>query len=153
MSESEKVIVNRLKENELAMKDLYLVFSEKFATQEAFWRGIAEEEASHAAWIDTLYIKMGAGLIEFSEKRFPVEAVRANIENMKDLQVKAKKGELSLLEALEKSVHIEHGMLENRFFEVFKDDSPELKIILDALRVGTETHFHEMENAWKKERN
>jgi hypothetical protein len=150
--EMQSKVVDLLKENEVAMRDMYLEFSKSYVVYESFWKGIATEEESHAAWINTLYYKMNAGLVEFAQSRFPLEAIKNNINYMKGMTAKAQEKKLSLLEALEAAVHMEHGMLENKFFEVFKDDSMELQIVLEALRLGTREHYREVKRVWEKEK-
>ena len=95
---------------------------------------------------------MNSGVVSFSPQRFPVEAIKKNIEYLQKEKKKINKGEMSALYAFETAVHLERGMIEHKFFEVFKDDSMELQIILAALRLGTEQHYTELERAWKKER-
>ena len=149
--EIEKEIIDLLYKNEITMGKLYGEFARQFPMYRPFWEGIVTEEESHAAWIETLYRKTEGGLVEFAEKRFPIEAIRQNVENMEAVLEEAKKGEMTAAEALEKAVHFEHGMLENKFFEVFEGDSAELQLILEALRLGTQEHFRRVEEVWKKE--
>lgn len=150
--EEAKEIIFILKQNELEMMKLYMTFSEKFKANEAFWIGIAGEEESHAAWVETLNYKTDSGLVEFPQQRFPIDAIKRNIEFMKKVRQETLDGQRTSMQALELSVRLERGMLENKFFEVFKNDSVELQIILEALRLGTQEHLHVIENFWKKEK-
>lgn len=150
--EEAKEIVFILKQNELEMMKLYIAFSQRFQADEAFWIGIAGEEESHAAWIETLNYKTDTGLVKFPQQRFPIDAIKKNIEFMKKVHQETLDGQRTSTQALELSVHLERGMLENKFFEVFKNDSIELQIILEALRLGTQEHLHAIEKVWKKER-
>jgi hypothetical protein len=117
-----------------------------------FWLKIVEDEKSHAAWIETLFDKMHAGLASFLEHRFPADAIQKNIEYLCEEKAKVGQGEMSALYALETAVHIERGMIEHKFFEIFKNDSLELRAVLAALELGTEQHFQDVQREWEKER-
>jgi rubrerythrin len=148
----QKKLIEALINNEKALEDLYKTYADKLLLYSDFWHKIAEDEKSHAAWIGTLYAKMEKGLVDFSEKRFPVDAVNDFIKYIQEKKKEALDGNVTLLQALETAVHMERGLLESKFFEVFKDDSLEIKIILEALRMGTEEHLREVERVWKKEK-
>ncbi|OGI15440.1 MAG: hypothetical protein A2Z52_01375, partial [Candidatus Moranbacteria bacterium RBG_19FT_COMBO_42_6] len=147
-----KKIVDLLIQNEATMGELYRVYAEKFPEYAKFWSDIHEDEKSHAAWINTLYHKLKAGMVSFSEQRFPISAIKENIKYIENEKAKTSQGEMSLGYALEKAVHIERGMIEHKFFDVLKDDSMELQILLQALRLGTEQHLQKVQKAWEKEK-
>lgn len=151
-SETQKAIIDMLVKNEEATRDLYVVCADKFPVFEKFWKNIAKDEESHAAWIKTLYEKTQGGLVNFSEQRFPTDAIQKTINYLTAEKEKVNQGERSSLDALEVAVHIERGMLEGKFFEVFKEDSMELQIILEALRLGTQQHLLEVQKMWEKEK-
>jgi hypothetical protein len=149
---AQKEIVSLLIANEKILEKLYLVYAQKFPLFSNFWIEIAKEEDSHALWINTIFEKMKAGTVEFSQNRFPAEAIGKNIEYLKDKIEKLKTSEVTISDALEFSVHIEKGLLEHKFFEIFEEDSLELQMILDALRLGTEDHLRRIEARWKNEK-
>lgn len=148
----QKELIAALVENEKALQELYLVYAEKLKLYREFWHKIAADEESHAAWISTLYAKMEKGLADFAENRFPAEAIREFTQYARGKKKEAQEGETTLLQALETAVHIENGLLENKFFQVFKEDSLEIQIILEALRLGTAEHLRDVERVWKKEK-
>jgi len=150
--EAQKQIIDLLIKNEATMGELYRKYAKKFPAFEKFWNKIYEDEQSHAAWINTLYYKLNSGLVSFSEQRFPVAAIEENIRYMEEEKNKVGRGEMSHLYALEKAVHVERGMIEHKFFEVFQDDSMELQIVLQALKLGTEQHLQVVQKAWEKEK-
>lgn len=147
-----KEIVDLLVENEKAMQELYAAYARKFEFLRDFWKEISEDEESHAMWIKNIYEKIESGAVEFSGDRFPVFAIKQNVEYLKKEIARAEKEEVSLVEALEISVHNENGMLEKKFFEIFKGDSLDLQILLEALKLGTEKHFQEVKQLWEKEK-
>lgn len=148
----QKELVEALIKNEKTLEELYRVYADKLVLYRDFWHKIAEDEESHAAWIGTLHAKMENGLVDFAENRFPLEAVRDFTAYVEEKKKEAQDGRVTLSEALETAVHMERGLLESKFFEVFKDDSLEIKIILEALHLGTAEHLREVERVWKKEK-
>ncbi|MFA6973114.1 MAG: hypothetical protein WC238_00045 [Parcubacteria group bacterium] len=151
--EVQKQIVNLLVSNEEGMQYLYEAYAKKFLGYGDFWKGIAKEEESHAAWIRRLYDKMKAGMADFAERRFPVDALQKSVAYLEEEKKKVDQGEMSLLYALETAVHIERGMLEHKFFEVFAADSIELQTVLEALQLGTQQHLQEVQKMWEKEKS
>jgi len=149
---SQNQIIEMLVENENAMAELYADYAKKFLLFKDFWKHISEDEYSHAAWINTLHGKMKAKTVDFSLNRFPVDAIRQNIEYIKTKQREVSEGDMALLDALETSVHLEKGLLENKYFEVFKDDSLELQIVLEALKLSTQQHLRDVTRKWQEEK-
>jgi hypothetical protein len=145
-------IIRLLMENEMAMQELYLAFAQQFPFFESFWKKIAEEEKRHATWIETLGRGTEAELAQFAERNFPTEAIQQNIRSMVNLKESVVAGNMTLLEGLEKAVHLENGMLENKFFEIFATDAPALQAVFEALRLSTQEHFVEIDRVWKKEK-
>jgi len=150
--DASKKIIDTLIANEDAMAELYLAYSDKFPMLKDFWVKISEDERSHAAWIGKLFDQMKAGLVSFAEHRFPADAIAKNIEYLRGEKAKVGQGEMSALYALETAVHIERGMIEHKFFEIFKDDSLELQTLLAALKLGTEQHFQDVQREWEREK-
>jgi len=149
---SQNQIIDLLAENENAMAELYAGYAKKFLLFKDFWRQISEDEYSHAAWINTLRDKMKAKTVDFLPSRFPADAIRQNIEYIKIKKKETLEGNISLLDALESSIHLERGMLERKFFEVFEDDSLELQIVLEALKFSTEQHLRNVKKRWQEEK-
>jgi hypothetical protein len=149
--EIQKQIIEAMILNEKAMEKLYKAYARKFPVFEKFWSDIAKEEESHAAWIKTLYEKTRGGLVDFAEQRFPLDAIRTSTKYTNEEIEKVDRGELSFLYALETATHMERGMLENKFFTIFKDDSVELQMILEALRLGTQEHLRTVQKKWESE--
>jgi hypothetical protein len=142
-------IIDLLVRNEIVMQELYRAYAKTFPIFESFWSSIAKDEASHAAWINTLYYKMKAGMVVIPEQRFPVAIIEATIADIEKKKEQAQAGNVTSLGAMEIAVQIEGGMLESKFFEVIANDNIELQIILEALRLGTQQHLQEI----KRERD
>lgn len=150
--EIQKQIVDLLIQNEAVMGELYRKYAEKFSAFEKFWLTIYEDEQSHAAWINTLYYKLKSGMVSFADQRFPIDAIKKNVLYIQEEKAKVESGQMTLLYALETAVYIERGMIEHKFFDVFKNDSIELQILLQALKLGTEQHLQKVQRAWEKEK-
>ena len=151
--EYQQKTIDSLVRHEEAIAELYNSYSDKFLGFRDFWLGIVADEKSHASWIRTLYKKTEGGLADFSQNRFPLDAIEDSKKFLEQKKIESSKGEISLVYALETAANIEQGMLEKKFFEIFKDDALELQIILEALRLGTQQHFEHIKKAWEKEKN
>lgn len=149
----QKMIVDLLIANEMVLSELYQVYAKELPKTADFWNEIAEEEKSHAMWLGTLHEKMKAGWVDFAEDRFPSSAIKQNVEYLENKKEEARDSVLDFKRILEDAVHIEKGMLESKFFEIFKDDSIELKLVLEGLRLSTEQHLGKLEERLETERN
>jgi len=133
-------ILNLLTEHELALQQLYLIYAERFAEYEDFWRQLADEEGKHAEAIRALMREAKAGNIKINEERFRAAAIERSLGYIFDLCERADKGEINLNNSLAEAFHIEDAMIENRFFEIFEGDSAELKQTLTILQEATASH-------------
>jgi hypothetical protein len=151
MDQEKNPTIEKLIEHEKLIAQLYETYSNKLKYFSEFWKGLVEEEYSHAAWIETLYEKKKAGLVDSLDRKFPMEAVDMSVVFINQKISEAKEKELSILSALENAVYIESAMLEHKFFEVFPEDNMEMKILLEALRLSTEDHLARIKKEWMKE--
>jgi len=143
-------IIDQLEKNEKKLAELYVLYGEKFTFMKKFWDEIAEDEKGHAKWVATLRKKVEEGSVSFGQHRFDKDMLE-DFHKMVQLQIfEAGKG-VNLSDALGNAVKIEKTMIERRFFEVFKDDSVELEILLLALRYSTENHLKSIVARYKSE--
>ena len=149
----QKKIIDLLVANEAILSELYQVYAKELPKTADFWNEIAEEEKSHAMWLETLHRKMDADWVDFAEDRFSASAIKQNIDYLEQKKKKADGSLLDFAEVLEDAVHIESGMLESKFFEVFKDDSIELKIVLEGLKLSTKQHLEKLKAKLDDEKN
>jgi rubrerythrin len=145
-------VLELMRSYELLLGALYLTYAEKFTEQADFWHKIAEEEKTHAYWIETLKNQIGNKSIYFNEKRFNIPPLKECISEVEARISDAKGGDLALIEAISISVGIENGMIERNFFEVFESDSVEIKKTFNMLRMATLEHEKSVRFLWDTER-
>lgn len=137
---------------EILLGALYLTYAENFPEHADFWHKIAEEEKTHAYWIETLRNQIGNKSIYFNESRFNIPPLKECISEVEIRISEAKSGKFALIEAISISVGIENGMIERNFFEVFESDSVEIKKTFNMLRLATMEHEKSVRSLWDVER-
>ncbi len=146
-------VIQELIEHELALKELYEVYAEKFPENKDFWNKIAAEELGHATWIRRLESDISQGKTLFKEDRFNTQLIQTSTDYVNSQIASALQHDLELINALSVAVDIEQVMLENKFFEVFEVDSIELKQIMQSLQKATEEHLQRVRKHWEEERH
>jgi hypothetical protein len=132
-------IIGQMAKNEVKLSELYLKYSHKFPSRKEFWNDLALEEVSHGAWIRNLKKSVDDGGVSFSDERFNMDLNNDFYKHIaqKELEIT---DTMPLIEALTTSMEIEEMMLENKFFEVFHGDAPELETLLLSLEYATKNH-------------
>jgi hypothetical protein len=143
-------VIDLMKKFELVVGDLYNVFAEKFPESSDFWNKLFKEEQTHAYWLETLSLHSSSGKIYFNEGRFNLAPINESIEHVSGIIEKAKRGEMTLLEALAAANDTEQGMIERKYFEVFEGDSAEFKKTLFQLRKETMEHAARVSDFFNK---
>lgn len=145
-------IIEAMARNEEAVSRLYEVYAEKFPAQKAFWSGLAADETTHAAWIRSLQAKMKEGALAINRDRFKIQPVRAFSAYLEREVATAREPGMSPINALSVALYIEESIIEQRYFEVFTADAPELKRVLSDLAVSTKGHLERVREEWGKQR-
>lgn len=144
-------IVDQMAKNEIKLSELYAKYAHAFPSRKEFWTGIAQEEVSHGAWIDTLKKRIEDGNVTFASDRFNIDLLNDFYTYVQQQELKLEEG-IPLITALVASKEIEETLLEKKFFEVFHGDAPELEILLLALEYSTKNHREIVLKAWEEER-
>lgn len=139
--------IERLETNELLIARLYTAYSEHFSDHRNFWKEMAEEEKKHANMISTLLHEIREGSVRLGDNRFDTTSIGMFQDYLKAQLTKAKEEVLSQEDAFQAALAIEHDLLERSFFNVFESDSPEMKIILEALEAATRQHRRKLVEA------
>lgn len=145
-------VLEAMAKNEEAVSRLYQAYADKFPAQKGFWAGLAADEMTHAGWIRGLQTKMREGSISISRDRFKVQPVRGFTAYLERESASAREPGLSPINALSTALYIEESIIEQRFFEVFVPDAPELKRVLADLAAATKTHLEKVREEWSKQR-
>jgi len=122
---------------------LYDAFAKKFPEHEEFWSTLAEEEVHHANLVCTLELKA------LGKRKFNPNPVLNSLDYLRVLLANAQQ-DLSLRIALMWAVQIETYMLENKFFEVDKQDDAKVKRVLGTLAAETKAHAERLRELQSK---
>jgi rubrerythrin len=144
-------ILDLLAEHERAMGNLYRAYSEVFPQQQGFWLGLAAEEMMHAGKLIDLAEHLGPEGID--EHRFRPQAVAASLECLASRLRETQVRDLELVTALSVALDLEKAMIEQKWFEVLKSDSPQISQILANLAADTRRHMMMVRAMWDSARS
>lgn len=130
--------------NEETLSKLYNLYAQKFSVYQDFWQTISSEEIEHGQWIRALLKRVNEGTALFNEGRFSKWALDSYSEKVKTEIVKTTQENVSPKYAANFALTLEQSMVENKFFEVFEGDAPDLKQVLIALEVSTNGHIERL---------
>ena len=145
-------VIEAMAKNEEAVSRLYQAYADKFPAQKAFWSGLAADEISHASWLRGLLAKMREGSLSINRDRFKIQPVRGFTAYLERETSTAREPGMSPINALSVALYIEESFIEQRFFEVFVPDAPELKRILADLTNSSKAHLEKVRDEWGKQR-
>jgi rubrerythrin len=145
-------VIEAMAKNEEAVSRLYQAYADKFPAQKAFWASLAADEISHAGWIRGLQAKMREGSLTVNRDRFKIQPVRGLSAYLERELTSAREPGMSPINALSVALYIEESMIEQRYFEVFAPDAPELKRVLSDLATATRSHLDKVRDEWGKQR-
>jgi hypothetical protein len=145
-------IIQQLENNEEVLSELYDIYSHKFSSMHEFWSGLVEDEKSHAQWVRTLKRKIEEGEVHIKDHRFNIDIIRDFNKDVENKKIEISKDDIPLVVALGNAVNFEKTMIERNFFEVFNDDTPEIKMLLLALEYSTRNHLLGVQEAYNTEK-
>jgi len=145
-------VIEAMAKNEEAVSRLYQAYAGKFPPQKAFWSALAADETSHAGWLRGLLAKMREGSLSINRDRFKLQPVRGFSGYLERELATASEPGMSPINALSVALYIEESIIEQRYFEVFTADAPELKRILADLAGATNGHLEKVREEWGKQR-
>lgn len=146
MANTKDSLIELMATHEETLSQLYQVYGQKFSYYQEFWNDIASEEIDHARWLHALNEKADRGELGFEEHLFKLPTITASLEDLNRKVAQARMEDFPVLTALAISRDLENGMLEQKFFIVFKGDSPELKKVFSELEEATITHVHKIKD-------
>ena len=142
-----------LADHEEILGQLYEIYSIQQPEHAEFWKRFLVEEEIHSSWIKDLIDEVSMGRVEIELQRFPVELIRDSIEQVSFLKNEAMQGHLSFIDQLKVALDQERELLDKKFFETLESDNPNLKMVLDKLRVATEVHHERLSDELEKQKS
>jgi len=140
-------VVEMMATYEEAIGQLYDRYGEKFHKFRDFWLQLSAEEAEHAKCLRLLNQKVQEGIVHIKPNRFNESAIKTSLSYVKRLSLEVEDASTNLLKAISLAVYIEKTLLENKGFEVFEKDCPEMKQTLLLLAEATKEHLDRVEEA------
>jgi rubrerythrin len=146
MNHDEKaaILVEKMASNEESIAQLYEKYADAFPALNGFWDSLRAEELQHASWLRNLAQKTGKGQVFIDEKRFNTAAIQTFTDYLHQELSRISKQQIPIIEAISIAYYIEQSLIENKFFEIFKTDSAELRQTLSKLRDDTISHFNKV---------
>jgi hypothetical protein len=144
MQTSNPQVIKYLISHEKALDGIYSAFAEKFATDQAFWLDIAQEEKQHARMLEDLESKLGNG-VDLHKHIFKVDAVALSLEYINGLHQRLAAGDIDRIQAGALSLDLEKSLIEKGYFTIFDSDSFQIQRVFEALTKATEHHIDRVE--------
>ena len=152
LKEHQEKILGLLAELELNMRDLYLLFADRFPKYKDLWADISQQETNHADGINKLSLLAGEDRVLFDEKITKTYTVKMFISSIQEALAKTKSGKMTLVNALSVSHDFEQAILEKGFYNFFAGQDDETRTLIRQIKEETLDHQMKMKNAWEQER-
>ncbi len=135
-------LVKLLADHEDLLSKLYQRYAELIPDRD-IWKKLVKDEHIHYQWIMAIYQKTKDNKVYIKTDRFPIPAVESSAKYINKLISEASSH--SLIEALGMSNDLEHAMIEQKYFEVFETELPEIKHMIKGLIEMTKMHIRLIE--------
>ncbi len=126
--------------NEEAFAKLYLKYSVIFNADSAFWLQISKEEIRHAQWLKTL--ADSADITVLKPDAYTISIIK-NLGEMVEKEIESKE-QITLEEALEKTLDFEKAFIEKNYFDIFSENSAKAFRVMEKVKKETKEHIFEI---------
>jgi hypothetical protein len=126
--------------HETAIKQLYELFAETFPEHRTFWEGIKEEEQKYAYFLEGLSSKASLKEWFVNDGRLKRLAIIGSIEYIEGQIERARKANISLLEALSIANDLEEALIEKQFIRLTISGPEEIRNVMKGLVADTQRH-------------
>lgn len=152
MIEDERVVLDFMIKHELAVKQLYEVFSVRFPSRRVFWQRLSGEEQRHADRLGTLRSDPTHKKGLFYDSRLRLQAIKSSINYIANQRARAQEGQFSIVEALSVARDLESALIEKQFSKISNSVSKDDRALLMDLAADTERHLREIVEALDAEK-
>ena len=133
--------LNVMVESERTVAEFYLLCSEKYSENSAFWTALAREELAHAEVIERLIALVSIQPSQFSAgKSTPVEAIKSFIKRTQSNIQTVRKSDLPEDKALLMAYHIENTFIELQYADVVNTQNQDYTALLSQVIADTLKH-------------
>ncbi|MCJ7525958.1 MAG: hypothetical protein MUP71_12170 [Candidatus Aminicenantes bacterium] len=132
--------IELIAEYEMAVMELYWVYSETFPEHRTFWIDMADDERKNTEWIRSTIELIKCNKIDYNRDRFNIEAIRTSMNFIKAQIKETLDQKVSITTALANAAGIEDSMAKKKFYEIIKDDNPEAKALYQKFLAENQSH-------------
>lgn len=132
--------IELIAEYEMAIMELYWVYSEKFPEHRTFWIDMADDERKNMEWIRSTIEQIKCGKIDYNRDRFNIEAIRTSMGFIQAQIKETLDKPVSLQTALANAAGIEDSLAKKKFYEIIKEDNPEAKALYQKFLAENQRH-------------
>lgn len=139
--ENREKTIQMLTETEEAIGRLYEAYSKALPEHEEFWFGLVMEEADHSNLVHSLLNKVRKGSASFVADTKLADEVKDVREFLKKEQERAKRENMSFIDALNTALNIEKSLIKQDFYLLFTNPTQDVSSTLHQLRRDVENHI------------
>lgn len=133
--------IQMLTETEEAIGRLYEAYSRTLPEHEEFWFGLVMEEADHSNLVHSLLNKVRKGSASFVADAKMADEVKDIREFLKKEQERAKRENMSFIDALNTALNIEKSLIKQDFYRLFTNTSLDVSEVLQHIQHDAESHI------------
>jgi len=139
-------IIDQLIRQEEMISVLYEIFAKQFSQHASFWKELSLEEVRHARLLKELKEVANKEQVLFDEGKLSIITLDAFLVRLDGVLQKAKKGDFTLLAALNCAVDYETSLIEKNIFAHFDSTNSKFKEVLQILQAETQKHVEKVTN-------
>ncbi len=132
--------IELIAEYEMAVMELYWVYSETFPEHRTFWIDMADDERKNTEWIRSTIEQIKCDKIDYNRDRFNIEAIRTSMNFIRTQIKEALDQKVSITTALANAAGIEDSLAKKKFYEIIKDDNPEAQALYRKFLAENQRH-------------
>ncbi len=146
LNPTQKRIVEQLIRQEEMVSELYGLFAKQFSEYASFWKELSLEEVRHAKLLKELKEAANKEQVLFDEGKLTINTLDVFLVRLDDVLQKAKKGEFTLLAALNCAADYEISLIEKDIFSHFDSSHKKFREVLQILQAETLKHVELVTN-------
>jgi hypothetical protein len=152
MPDTFEAVARKLQENETALGRLYELFGRTFPQDQDLWKGLAEDECRHAAWLRQAEEAVTLEQSQQSLLSIRVAAIEYMMQHIGSTAERCRRGELTRLTALALARDLENSLLENKLLGTLSSGAASPASLQKALVQSTREHRQRVIDALERVR-
>lgn len=140
-------IIYLLTQQELKIAEIYRFFSGLFPAMREFWDALAQEKMEQATWIEYLYRKAQADIVQFQDGKIKTYTVESFLKYLDENLTKIKMKAPTVQTAFSLALGIEQSLLVRKVFDHFQTSDRETMAVILELQNKNKEHAERIEQA------